>query len=428
MANWDVFHGDRLELERDLTTSAVREALARGDLLDDDLVRPAGTTVAWTRLADMPQLLEPAEPPPAPDVRPPAPVAGQPPNPSPAAAAHDPGDFEFQIEDSTPVPRVPSAHEATLRATDWEPLAAEPSDVAFPVIADEPPEPKHPPASSKTSEPPSPSRWRWDDEGDDADLEEEDVDFVERQQDAEPLDADGLELLDDETDLAPAGGFEVIESSDSSSFALPVSISRTLPVVGGEGPLEDPGALAEMPEPEEFSLSRSGPMTVEELDLAPMVDVAFQLVLFFMVAAQTILYKTLEIPKPSTDQTPAAVTQGRSRNLEDLQDDYILLEIDESGTMKLDRQPVTADMATLVERLRSAREATRRKAMLLSAAHNTPHRFAVLAYDAANEIGLGIAVARPTPPQGPAPKLHQAQPPAAAAVTPPAAAANSVPN
>jgi biopolymer transport protein ExbD len=428
LANWDVFHGDRLELERDLTTSAVREALARGALLDDDLVRPAGTTVAWTRLADMPQLLEPAEPSPAPDVRPPVPVTGQPPKPSPAAAAHDPGDFEFQLEDSTPALPVPPAHETTLRAPDRAPLAAEPSDVAFPVIADEPPEPKHSPASSKIAQPPPASAWRWDDEGEEEDLEEEDVDFVERQQDAEPPEADGLEILDDETDLAPASAFEVVENSDSSSFALPVSISGTLPVAGGTGPLEDPGALAETPEPEEFSLSRSGPMTVEELDLAPMVDVAFQLVLFFMVAAQTILYKTLEIPKPSTDQTPAAVTQGRSRNLEDLQDDYILLEIDESGTMKLDRQPVAADMATLVERLRSAREATRRKAMLLSAAHSTPHRFAVLAYDAANEIGLGIVVARPTPPQGPAPRLHQAQPPAAAAVTQPAAAANSVPN
>ena len=39
--------------------------------------------------------------------------------------------------------------------------------------------------------------------------------------------------------------------------------------------------------------------------------------------------------------------------------------------------------------------------MLLSADHDTPHRHAVLAYDAANEIGLGIVIARPTPPQGP---------------------------
>ena len=34
--------------------------------------------------------------------------------------------------------------------------------------------------------------------------------------------------------------------------------------------------------------------------------------------------------------------------------------------------------------------------MLLSADFATPHRNAVLAYDAANEIGLGIAIARPS--------------------------------
>ncbi len=152
-------------------------------------------------------------------------------------------------------------------------------------------------------------------------------------------------------------------------------------------------------------------MTVEELDLAPMVDVAFQLVLFFMVAAQTVLYKTLEIPKPTTDQAPAAVTQGRSRTLDDLKDDYILVEIDSSGAMKLDRQPIAADMTTLVERLRSAREATRRKAMLLSADFATPHRSAVLAYDAANEIGLGIVIARPASPQGPRCACFQVGPP-----------------
>ena len=61
LASWDVFHGDRLELERGLSTAAIREALARGELRDDDLVRPAGTTVAWARLAEIPELLEPAE-------------------------------------------------------------------------------------------------------------------------------------------------------------------------------------------------------------------------------------------------------------------------------------------------------------------------------------------------------------------------------
>ena len=157
-----------------------------------------------------------------------------------------------------------------------------------------------------------------------------------------------------------------------------------------------------------------------------MVDVAFQLVLFFMVAAQTVLYKTLEIPKPTQEQAPSAVAQGQSRTLDDLKDDYVLVEIDSSGAMKIDRQPVAADMEALVERLRSARESTHRKAMLLSADFATPHRNAVLAYDAANEIGLGIVIARPANPQGPAPSLIPRQPTPKSPAAPVAAA--SVPN
>ena len=231
------------------------------------------------------------------------------------------------------------------------------------------------------------------------------------------LGVDDLEILDD----GPDGGDEVpvgrVETPDSQVEKpdLKDSTSRlALPVVNPndwDGDVDAAGALAEVPEEEEFSLSRSGPMTVEELDLAPMVDVAFQLVLFFMVAAQTVLYKTLEIPKPTTEQAPAAVAQGRSRTLDELKDDYILVEIDGSGAMKIDREPVAADMTTLVERLRSAREATHRKAMLLSADYATSHRNAVLAYDAANEIGLGIVIARPASPQGPAPACSPLGPP-----------------
>ena len=408
MANWDVFHGDRLELERGLTTSAIREALARGDLCDDDLVRPAGTTVAWTRLADMPQLLEPVEPSPQPDVPMPVPVASPSSAPNSAVSAVAAGDFEFQSEDSGSNHALPTAQGAALGTPDSLALQADPDDVAFPVINDERSESKRAPAGSKSSEVPPSVGWVWAE--DDDDQEEEDDDFVERGEIVEELGADGLEIIDDEIDAGAEVRFEVVdepvEESNASHFALPVVTSSDR---------EEIGALAEVPEEEEFSLSRSGPMTVEELDLAPMVDVAFQLVLFFMVAAQTVLYKTLEIPKPTTDQAPAAVTQGRSRTLDDLKDDYILVEIDSSGAMKLDRQPIAADMTTLVERLRSAREATRRKAMLLSADFATPHRSAVLAYDAANEIGLGIVIARPTSPQGPAPRLLPAQPAAPAA-------------
>jgi biopolymer transport protein ExbD len=424
LSNWDVFHGDRLELERGLTTSAIREAMARGEVCDDDLVRPAGTTVAWTRLADMPPLLEAAEPPLPPNLQTPAPAASASAPANSPGAGVAPGDFEFQVDESRPIRVLPPAEVPKVPAPNWLEMQAEPDDVAFPVIKDEPAEPKRTPAGSRTPEVPASGGWVWA-ERDEEDREEEDKDFVGEPDAVEELGVDDdLESLDDESDVAADVRFaivdELVETNRSSRVALPVVSSSDWDDAGA-------GALAEVPEEDEFSLSRSGPMTVEELDLAPMVDVAFQLVLFFMVAAQTVLYKTLEIPKPSTDQPPAAVAQGRSRTLDDLKDDYILVEIDPSGAMKIDRQPVSADMATLVERLRSAREATGRKAMLLSADFATPHRSAVLSYDAANEIGLGIVIARPTSPQGPAPRLLPGQPPAAAAAKP-APAANSVPN
>src|SRR5262249_19515038 len=158
----------------------------------------------------------------------------------------------------------------------------------------------------------------------------------------------------------------------------------------------------------DFSLSRSAPMTVEELDLAPMVDVAFQLVLFFMVTATTVLYKTLEIPKPTADPPPSAVTQGHSQSLDDFKDDYILVEIDAGGRVTAAHEPVRANMVALAERLRTARDKTGRKSMLLSADFATLHRNSVLAYDAANEIGMGIAIARPKAPEGPGPALFTA--------------------
>ena len=48
--------------------------------------------------------------------------------------------------------------------------------------------------------------------------------------------------------------------------------------------------------------------------------------------------------------------------------------------------------------------------MLLSADALTMHRAAVMAYDAANEIGLGIAIARPTNSGAPPPPPPAAPP------------------
>lgn len=322
MDSWDVFHSDRLEMDRGLSTADVRAAFARGDLRDDDLIRPAGTTVPWARLGDMPALLE-SEPEP------------MPPPPVNAPALGDAQEFDV-IDDL-----------GALRAAYDE-------EIAPPVFLD-----------------------------DDEDDEDEDQEEI-------------ADALVDEDDL---GELDLhVEPESHSRLALPVVATD------GQDPDEEFDPQDEDEEAAEFTLSRGGPERVEELDLAAMVDVAFQLVLFFLVTATTVLYKSLEVPKPNPESPAnAAAQQGKSRSLDDLQDTYILVEIDPSGTMKIDREPVAADMGALVERLRTAREKTQRKAMLLSADYATQHRNAVLAYDAANEIGLGIAIARPATPAAPPP-------------------------
>jgi biopolymer transport protein ExbD len=397
LANWDVFHADRLELERGLEPTAIRRAFERGELRDDDLVRPAGTTVAWSRLAEMPELTEAAPASALPAKSAPA----SPPLTAVRQAVSEPAplsDFEMESDDFGP---DLADSPATLRAPDFVQLGAE-SDVTFPIINDQPVAPASTNQVPKEYEPDPPGGWLWAEE-----VEEDDEDFDEEnaqaQEDDEPA-AGGLEILDDESEVAlPAARV------DSNADALSQGSRLALPVIDSRGWDDIPDATEEEDEGD-LSLSRSGPATVEELDLAPMVDVAFQLVLFFMVTATTVLYKTLEIPKPSKEQAPTAVAQGRS--LEDLQDDNVLVEIDAIGGVKIDREPVAGTMEAIVERLRTAREKTARKSMLLSAAYGTKHRHTVLVIDAAHEIGMNIVIAKPEAPQGPAPSLLAA--PAAA--------------
>jgi biopolymer transport protein ExbD len=392
LASWDVFHADRLELERGLSAEAIRAARADQSLHDDDLVRPAGTTAGWLRLADVPELLIPADDHPA---RRPSSAAGTTtqsatiPGAAGVPAASATGDFEVESEDfgAEPAP----GQRPTVPGPTWLQLGDEPGDVTFPVIGEQ---------SAGAIKPSVPegsgaSAWLWAEEADDEDEDE-------------PIESPGqADARVGGGGVQPGAGDRAADST-ISQMALPASSSAR--------DWKEDRPAAEAVYEADFTLSRSGPATVEELDLAPMVDVAFQLVLFFMVTATTVLYKTLEIPKPTADPPPGAVAQGHSRSLDDFKDDYVLVEIDPSGAMKVDHEPVASEFGALAERLRRAREKTGRKAMLLSADFATPHRNAVMAYDAANDIGMGIAIARPQAPQGAGPSVFPTggRPPGAA--------------
>ena len=391
MDSWDIFHGDSLEVERGLSTLQVRASLAAGDLRPEDLARPAGTK-DWLPIAQIEALRLPTR--------------------TKRAESATPEKPENHPQGTTPVHPSDAVAETAPSADSHDLGGADPSDVSFPTISasavfegQSPPEIEvtipELPADSSTRAIPG-TDWGWHDD----DFDDSDEDISVEDMPEVPLSEFELGEYDINPTIRP-GGYRPAPEGPSSAMALPVVSERksqiALPVVSSRDWADT--SIAETDEDEEeegFTFSRRATEKVEELDLAPMVDVAFQLVLFFMVTATTVLYKSLEVPKPTTDNPPNSVAQGRSKNLDDLRDDFIVVEIDSSGIFKIDREPVAADMDTLVSRLRSAREKTARQRMLLSTEYATPHRFAVLAIDAANDIGLQIAVAKPQGKHAPA--------------------------
>ena len=340
MAYWDVFHSATLEAERSLTTDAVRQALASGQLRPDDLVRPAGQS-SWTRFSDSPEfgafLAGPAtaeaiidEP------EPPIPAKFATPSIEQefAIEVEDRGQSEFEIDpDAFAAIDRDELRRAEHQEEDEFEFHSEPEAQA----AKPEPEPIFAPKPSAAGE-------------------------------GMPL------LLDEETQKPDRDELnDPIEDIDFDEY----------------DPQDEDEAAAE------FTLSRNKAETVEELDLAAMVDVAFQLVLFFLVTAQVVLFKTLEIPKPNEDKPPEAAAQSRAKSMDELEKDYILVEVDATGNIKIDRQPIDAKRPLLVEKLRKTREETQRKGMLLSADFATRHEHAVLVFDVANEIDLKIAIAQP---------------------------------
>lgn len=338
MELWDVFQSDRLEMRRGLSAVDVREARARGELRDDDLARPAGTSEPWTRLADVPDLIESEA------------AIETAPHPTPVI----------------PPPIVPS----------------KPRPEPVPV-----PEPETPTAEAFV--PPSGELLR-------AHVVAE----AEAANEPEALAGPPPARVDVDVNVnADLGRLDLNLDPDEDRVALPIADDETDPLFSPEDaydPLEEDEAAAD------FSLSRGGPEKIEEIDLAPMVDVAFQLVLFFLVTATTVLFKTLEVPKPNPEKPPeASAAQGleRPKTIDELQDEFIVVAVDPQGRFTIDKEPVAAEASALVERLRKAKQDTSRTTMLLTADAHALHRYAVLAYDAANEIGLRIAIARPvTPP------------------------------
>jgi len=171
------------------------------------------------------------------------------------------------------------------------------------------------------------------------------------------------------SDLSPSatspGTSEKPADVDSNSTAAPRPRPAPRPDLGG------------------FNMGKKRPVDQEEMDLTPMVDMTFLLLIFFMITASFSVQKSMQVPPPSSDKKGAA---QEIQSIDDLTDSSITVRIDERNVIFIDDEPLPGSQR-LSDALLQKFNAQRNE-LLLSADEGALHDTVIAVIDAANEIGV----------------------------------------
>ena len=128
-----------------------------------------------------------------------------------------------------------------------------------------------------------------------------------------------------------------------------------------------------------------------EMDMTPMVDVTFLLLIFFMVTAAFSLQKSFQIPTPKEDRPSSAVT------LEDFEEDedYVIVRIDENSTFYISaahwederEAPSKQDLLVALKDARSVSDPKPTRLLVMAHADSW-HERVVMAMDAGTAVGM----------------------------------------
>ena len=137
---------------------------------------------------------------------------------------------------------------------------------------------------------------------------------------------------------------------------------------------------------EPATIGKKEPIPEDELDMTPMVDVTFLLLIFFMVTASFSLQKSIEQPPPETDEPSDQVVE------EDEDPDYVTVLIDQNNTFYVTSRseeevecPSEREMWT---RVKEARKSSNVGRMIIRAHVDSKHRKVISAWDAGVIAGI----------------------------------------
>jgi biopolymer transport protein ExbD len=122
----------------------------------------------------------------------------------------------------------------------------------------------------------------------------------------------------------------------------------------------------------------------EEMDLTPMVDVTFLLLIFFMITASFTLEKTIPTPVPDPNEQSASQPIQQQ---EELLEKSILIGIESDNTITIDDEPLP-NAQMLEKRLIDVMTRDQKAEALVTVADRAMQETVVYVLDTANEVKM----------------------------------------
>ncbi len=209
---------------------------------------------------------------------------------------------------------------------------------------------------------------------------------------ADAVDEDGkatvaIDVLQEEDDGTKTVMLEAVENAPMEVTevieAPPVAaLAAAATVAAAQAPSED--------EEEPQGITRKGEIEETEMDMTPMVDVTFLLLIFFMVTAAFTLQKSIQVPKPNDDEASAEVVEQ-----EEDDGDQVTVLVDEFNTFHvttIDWEEEAPSVQDLLRQLRLARDGDSTgkipTVLLVEANGEAKHEKVVAALDAGSDTGF----------------------------------------